>query len=66
MINNLKTIMKLQSVQQKELAEAIGVTARNVYNWEEGKSTPSVRAGLLISKYLNIPIDRIFSIEDEI
>ena len=66
MINNLKTIMKLQSVQQKDLAEAIGVTARNVYNWEEGKSTPSVRARLLISKYLDTPIVRILSIDDEL
>lgn len=58
--------MKLQSVQQKDLAEAIGVTSRNVYNLEEGKSTPSVKAGLLISKYLDTPIDRIFSIDDEL
>lgn len=66
MINNLRAIMELNSVQQKDLAEAIGVTPRNVYNWEVGNATPSIRAVLLISHYLNIPIEHIFSIEDEI
>jgi Helix-turn-helix. len=56
MINNLKTIMELQSVQKKDLAEAIGVTPRNVYNWENGYATPSIRAGTFdfpLSQYTN-------------
>jgi Predicted transcriptional regulators len=57
--------MELQSVQKKDLAEAIGVTPRNVYNWENGYATPSIRAALLISRFLNIPINSIFSIDDE-
>lgn len=66
MINNLKSIRKQHNVHQKDLASAIGVSPKIVYKWENGSATPSIRAVLLISHYLNIPIDSIFSIDDEL
>lgn len=65
MINNLKSIRKQHNIRQKDLATAIGVSPKIVYKWENGSATPSIRAVLLISRYLNIPIDNIFSIDDE-
>ena len=65
MINNLKSIRKQQNIHQKDLATAIGVSPKIVYKWENGSATPSIRAVLLMSRFLNIPIDSIFSIEDE-
>jgi len=66
MINNLKAIRKQHNIHQKDLATAIGVSPKIVYKWENGSATPSIRAVLLLSHYLNIPIDSIFSIDDEI
>ena len=66
MINNLKSIRKLHNIHQKDLATAIGVSPKIVYKWENGSATPSIRAVLLMSRYLNIPIDSIFSIDDEL
>lgn len=66
MINNLKSIRKQHNIHQKDLATAIGVSPKIVYKWENGSATPSIRAVLLISRYLDIPIDSIFSIEDEV
>lgn len=66
MINNLKAIRELQHINQKDLAAAIGVTPRIMYEWEQGSVTPSIRAVLLMAHFLNIPVDRLYSIEDEI
>lgn len=66
MINNLKTIRKQHNIHQKDLATAIGVSPKIVYKWENGTATPSIRAVLLISQYLDIPIENLFSIEDEL
>lgn len=66
MINNLKSIRKQHNIYQKDLAAAIGVSPKIVYKWENGSATPSIRAVLLISHFLNIPIDSIFSINDEV
>lgn len=66
MINNLKSIRKKNKIQQKELASAIGVSPKIVYKWEKGSATPSIRAVLLMSHFLNTSIENIFSIEDEV
>ena len=66
MINNLKNIRKQHNIHQKDLATAIGVSPKIVYKWENGSATPSIRAVLLLSHYLDIPIDQIFSIDDEL
>jgi DNA-binding XRE family transcriptional regulator len=66
MINNLKTIRKQHNIHQKDLATAIGVSPKIVYKWENGTATPSIRAVLLLSHFLNTPIDHLFSLEDEI
>lgn len=66
MINNLKIIRKQKKINQKELAEAIGVSTKIVYKWENCNTTPSIRVALLISHHLNTPLEEIFSIKDEI
>lgn len=65
MINNLKSIRKQYNIHQKDLAAAIGVSPKIVYKWENGSATPSIRAVLLLSHFLNTPIESLFSIEDE-
>ena len=66
MINNLKSIRKQHNIRQKDLATALGVSPKIVYKWENGTATPSIRAVLLMAHFLNIPIDGLYSIEDEI
>ena len=62
----LKELRKEKDLTQETLAEALGVSFQTISKWENGSATPSIRAVLLISRYLDIPIDSIFSIEDEV
>ena len=66
MINNLKKERKAKKLKQCDLADALGVSSKIVYNWEKGKSIPSIRFVLLISKVLDIPVERLYSIDDEV
>lgn len=46
-INNffkrLKMARKSQQLSQEELAELVGVSAKTVYKWEQGKVSPELR-----------------------
>ena len=45
---------------QQQLAEALGVDKGTVYNWENGKGTPSSIHLRKISELSKIPMDYIF------
>lgn len=45
---------------QQQFADALGVDKCTVYNWENGKGTPSAVALRKISEISKIPMDYIF------
>lgn len=47
-------------MNQREMAEFIGVDVSTVCNWEKGKSEPSVSQLRKISEVSGIPMDFIF------
>lgn len=46
-------------MSQAEFAKAVGVSAPTIYNWEAGKSEPSLSQLRQISNITGIPIDNI-------
>lgn len=47
-------------VTQKELADKIGNTQRNVCNWENGKSEPDCESMVKIANLFGITLDELF------
>lgn len=47
-------------MSQSEMAETMGVNKSTIWNWENGKSEPSVNQLRKISEISGIPMDFIF------
>ena len=56
---NLKFLREKNKVSRKALAEAAGVSDITVYNWEVGKTEPTLTALVAISDYFGIKIDAL-------
>ena len=62
--DNLKTIRKENYISQEDLAEMLGVSRQAVSKWELGDGYPEVDKLLIISKKLNVSLDRLMGDED--
>ena len=62
--DNLKTIRKENYISQEDLAEMLGVSRQAVSKWELGEGYPEVDKLLIISKKLNVSLDRLMGDED--
>ena len=51
-------------MEQKALAEAVGITANSISNWETGRSRPDVNLLPAICKALNITFYELFNADD--
>ena len=60
---NLKEIRTKRSLSQEELAEMLGVSRQAVSKWEQGSGYPEVETLLLLSRKLNISLDRLMDTE---
>ncbi|WP_430487729.1 helix-turn-helix transcriptional regulator [Priestia flexa] len=65
-IRNKVKIVRLEKekLTQSELASLVGVTRQTMNLIEANKYNPSIRVCLLISKYLEHPLDELFWIEN--
>lgn len=59
---NIKEARKKAGVTQKELAEQIGVYAKDISRWENGERTPSAVAFAKICKALRASADEILEL----
>lgn len=57
---NLTAARANANMTQSQFAEALGVDRGTVYNWENGKGTPSATLLRKISELSKIPMDYIF------
>ncbi|EKD85606.1 MAG: hypothetical protein ACD_37C00679G0002 [uncultured bacterium] len=58
--NRVIELRKNQDITQEQFAKAIGVTRQTVIAIEKGAYAPSVILALKISKYFNLPLEKIF------
>lgn len=49
---------------QKELAEKINVSKDSIYNWEKGRSEPSIDDLILLATVLDVTIDYLVGKDD--
>ena len=62
--DNLKAIRRENNISQEDLAEMLGVSRQAVSKWELGDGYPEVDKLLIISKKLNVSLDRLMGDED--
>ncbi|MDU7809571.1 MAG: helix-turn-helix transcriptional regulator [Staphylococcus epidermidis] len=56
---SLQELMKERNIDQKELAEAIGVTQPTVSNWIQQTKYPRIKRIQQLADYFNVPKSRI-------
>ncbi|MBR2449317.1 MAG: helix-turn-helix transcriptional regulator [Clostridia bacterium] len=53
----LKELRLEKGLNQKEFAEMVDTTQRNVSNWENGNSEPDIQMLLKMSKFFDVSVD---------
>ncbi len=61
--NKLKEIRVRKKLTQIDIAMKCGLALSTYQNIENGKSEPSLKTALLISKSLNYQVEKLFSVE---
>jgi len=62
--NHLAKLRSKQKISQQQLAEAIGVSRKTISTVETGRFTPSVVIALKLARYFELPVEKIFELED--
>ena len=65
LLNKIKVYRAMKNISQEELAVAIGVTRKTINTVETGKFIPSTVLALRIARYLGVPVEEIFVLNDE-
>ena len=53
----LRELRKFKNLTQKQLASKLNISEDCVYNWEKGRSEPSILDLINLSNYFNTSID---------
>ena len=65
MKNNIKVQRAIHNFTQADLAEKIGVSRQTINAMEKNKYVPSTILSLKIAKLFEVPVEKIFFLEDE-
>ena len=65
MISNLKKARENAGLTQEQLAEKVEVARQTILFLEKGQYNPSLRLAYKISKIVKVPINKLFSFDDE-
>ena len=63
--NRIKEYRARRSMKQEELAQLVGVRRETIGNLEKGRYNPSLVLALNIAKLFEVPIEEIFTVEDD-
>lgn len=64
LINHLADHRKAIDLTQAQLAEAVGVSRKTINTIENRVFVPSTVLALKLARYLNMPVERLFELED--
>lgn len=64
MKNRIEEIRKARSVNQEELAKALGVSRQTISSLENGRYNPSIELAYKLSKYFGMTIEEVFIFEE--
>ena len=65
MKNRLEALRKQRGIRQDELADALGISRQTVSSLENGRYNPSILLAFKLSRYFQLPIEGIFTDEEE-
>ena len=65
MKNTISQLRKQHKITQEELANEVGVTRQTITSIETGKYIASLPLAFKISKFFDMSIEEIFSIEED-
>lgn len=63
--NRIKEYRARRSMKQEELAQLVGVRRETIGNLEKGRYNPSLVLAWNIAKVFDVPIEEIFTVEDD-
>ncbi|TDF42285.1 transcriptional regulator [Alteromonadaceae bacterium M269] len=63
--NNIAKLRGKRKISQQELADIINVSRKTISTVETGRFTPSVVIALKLARYFEVPVEKIFELEDE-
>ena len=64
MKNRIRVLRAVREITQEELASALGVTRQTIIAIEKGKYDPSLPLAFRISRFFNLPVEKIFLFDD--
>ena len=64
-INHIKEIRVRKAITQIKMAEDLQVTRQTINAIEKNKYNPSLELALKLVKYFELPIEKIFVLEDD-
>lgn len=64
MKNRIEEIRKVRSINQEELAKALGVSRQTISSLENGRYNPSIELAHKLSKYFGMTIEEVFIFEE--
>ena len=65
-VTNLKNVRTAQNRRQIDMAAAIGTCPRTISNIEKGHYCPSLETALRLAKYLKVPVEHLFELDETI
>ena len=64
MKNNIKQLRKEQGLRQEDMAVQLGVTRQTIIAVENDKYNPTLELAMKIARFLGVPVEEIFSLND--
>ncbi|WP_321505098.1 helix-turn-helix transcriptional regulator [uncultured Methanoregula sp.] len=65
MKNRIKVYRAMRDMTQEELAERLRVTRRTINSIEGDKYNPSIELAFRIARLFEVPVEEMFSLDDE-
>tara|TARA_R110000737_G_scaffold63165_1_gene90650 strand:- start:1822 stop:2028 length:207 start_codon:yes stop_codon:yes gene_type:complete len=62
--NHIAKLRTKRKISQQELADAISVSRKTISTVETGRFTPSVVIALKLARYFELPVEKIFELEE--
>ena len=64
--NHIQKFLTMRDMEQKQLAEKIGVTRWNIHNWVTGKREPRPEARYKLCEALGVSLHELFYLEESV
>ena len=64
MKNNVKDLRQARNLTQQELADGVNISRQMISYIEKGVKKPNIILALKLAEFFNVPIEKIFELDD--